>query len=120
MSAVLQRWKLCAGGLVLLAAVYACAVTSGRYVGGVYEAPGYFYGEGPGFIYGDGWGPRYHVGPPRGGDRGGTRGNDRGGGGLPRGAVDSNACAWAWNVHPVGTDDNYSESGSAAVRWHTQ
>jgi hypothetical protein len=74
MSIMLQRWKVTTGGLLLLAAMYACAVTGagydgdgGVYVGGVYEAPGFF---------GGGWGPGYHVGPPRGGAR-----DARGGGG---------------------------------------
>jgi hypothetical protein len=89
MNGKLQRWKVGAAGLLLLAAMYGCVVTGGGYdgydegyVGGFYETPGFF---------GDGWGSGYHVGPSRGGERRGdgrhapsipSRG--RGGGGFHR------------------------------------
>jgi hypothetical protein len=76
MSLKSTPWSLCAGGLVLLGIVSACAVTGVGYdgevgyVGGFYEPYGYDYG---------GWGGRYHVGPPRGGA--GRDGGRAGGGG---------------------------------------
>ncbi len=89
MTIMLRRWKVSAGALLLVAAMYGCVVTGegydgdgGVYVGGVYEAPGFF---------GGGWGRGYHVGPPRGGERRGDGGHapsipnrGRGGGGSHR------------------------------------
>jgi hypothetical protein len=60
MNIIARRWKVRALGLVLLTVLYACTVTPGGYVGGVYEPSGSDYG---------GWGPGYHVGPSRGGER---------------------------------------------------
>ncbi len=57
---IIRRWKVRALGLALLAALYACTVTPGGYVGGVYEPSGSDYG---------GWGPGYYVGPSRHGER---------------------------------------------------
>jgi len=70
MSTLLQRWKVTAGALVLLVAIYGCEATyggscdayigrGGYYVGGAYEEPELFLG---------GWGRGYDVGPPPGGD----------------------------------------------------
>jgi hypothetical protein len=77
MSQPLPRWRVTAAALLLVAGLGACVVggagyDDGVYVGGVYEAPGFFYG---------GWGPGYRVGPPRGG------GFARGGGGFSRGGA---------------------------------
>jgi len=57
MSAPLGRWAVRALGIVLLAWPSGCAVTGEGYVGGVYEEPGYDFGD---------WGAGYWVGPPRG------------------------------------------------------
>jgi hypothetical protein len=60
MNIIPRRWKVRALGLALLTVLYACTVTPGGYVGGVYEPSGSDYG---------GWGPGYHVAPPRRGER---------------------------------------------------
>jgi hypothetical protein len=60
MNIIPRRWKVRALGLALLTVLYACTVTPGGYVGGVYEPSGSDYG---------GWGPGYHVGPSRHGQR---------------------------------------------------
>lgn len=60
MNIIPRRWKVRALGLALLTVLYACTVTPGGYVGGVYERSGSDYG---------GWGPGYYVAPPRHGER---------------------------------------------------
>jgi hypothetical protein len=80
MNIVPRRWRVRALGFVLLAALCACTVTGGGYVGGVYEPSGYEYG---------GWGPGYHVAPPRGGERGDAHGGDHGGQRRPEQATQS-------------------------------
>ena len=71
MNGARNRWMATALGALVLAMLYACAVSGVGvdgtvgvgYVGGYYEPYGYDYG---------GWGGAYRVGPGRGGDRRGA------------------------------------------------